>query len=255
MSDKNLNQTEDIGIFQIVVFVLTMVVLGMLLVEMVVKLPEEISKILDWTDTCVCLLLLIDFAIRFRHAKSKLQFMKWGWIDLVASIPTLPMFRAGRLIRLLRIIRLLRAIRVSQRITSILFRNKIHGGLTSVVVIFALLVIFSSVGVLICEQPNPDAKIKSAEDAIWWSVATITTVGYGDLYPITTEGRCLAMLLMISGVGMFGALSGIIASFMLGQGKEKGDDKKEIMEMLKQLDAKIEALQRDKKIHLIGLVF
>jgi len=247
MSDKNPNQTEEIGIFQIVVFVLTIVVLGMLLVEMVVKLPEEISKILDWTDTFVCLLLLIDFAIRFRRAKSKLQFMKWGWIDLVASIPNLPMLRAGRLIRILRIIRLIRAIRVSQRMTNILFRNKVHGGLTSVLVIFAMLIIFSSVGVLICEQQNPAAKIKSAEDAIWWSVATITTVGYGDLYPITTEGRCLAMLLMISGVGMFGALSGIIASFMMGKGKEECDEKKEIMEMLRQMDAKIEALQHDKK--------
>jgi len=173
--------------------------------------------------------------------------MKWGWIDLVASIPNLPMLRAGRLIRILRIIRLIRAIRVSQRMTNILFRNKVHGGLTSVLVIFAMLIIFSSVGVLICEQQNPAAKIKSAEDAIWWSVATITTVGYGDLYPITTEGRCLAMLLMISGVGMFGALSGIIASFMMGKGKEECDEKKEIMEMLRQLDAKIEALQHYKK--------
>jgi len=57
------------------------------------------------------------------------------------------------------------------------------------------------------------ANIKTAGDAIWWSVATITTVGYGDVYPVTTEGRTLAMILMISGIGLFGILSGLAASF------------------------------------------
>lgn len=247
MSGENPNKTEEIGIFQIVVFVLTIVVLGMMSVEMVVKVPEEITRILDWTDTGVCILLLLDFAFRFRRARSKLEFMKWGWIDLLASIPNLPMLRVGRLIRILRIIRLLRAIRVSQRMTNILFKNRLHGGLASVLVIFLLLIMFSSIGVLICEQQNPGAKIKSAEDAIWWSVATITTVGYGDLYPVTTEGRCLAMLLMIAGVGMFGALSGIIASAMIGKEKRELDEKQEIMEMLKQINAKIEAIQKEKK--------
>jgi voltage-gated potassium channel len=84
-------------------------------------------------------------------------------------------------------------------------------------------------------------------DAIWWSVATITTVGYGDVYPVTTEGRILAMVLMISGVSMFVALSGIVASSLMGQRENKMEGNKEIMNLLREMDAKIESLKRDKE--------
>jgi len=215
--------------------------------EIAFKLPGQVSRILEWVDTGVCFLLLLDFGIRFHKAKSKLEFMKWGWIDLLASIPNLPMLRAGRLVRVLRIIRLLRAIRASQRVSNILLRNKVQGGVASVLVTFFLLIMFSSIGILICEQQDPGSKIKTAEDAIWWSVATITTVGYGDMYPVTTEGRCIAMLLMIAGVGMFGVVSGIVASTLMGQQKKEPGDKKEIMEWLKRMEAKIDALKKDKE--------
>lgn len=247
MNGEKSGHHEEVGIFQIVVLLLSIVVLGALFVDTAFKLPGQISQILEWVDTGVCFLLLLDFGIRFHRAKSKLAFMKWGWIDLLASIPNLSILRVGRLVRILRIIRLLRAIRASQRLSDILLRNKFHGSVASVFIIFVLLIMFSSIGILICEQPDPGSKIKTAEDAIWWSVATITTVGYGDLYPVTTEGRCLAMLLMISGVGMFGAVSGIVASLLLGQHKKELDDNEEIMEWLKKLDAKIDALTKDKE--------
>jgi len=105
---------------------------------------------------------------------------------------------------------------------------------------------FSSVGILVCEQQNPRANIKTAEDAVWWSVSTITTVGYGDVYPTTTEGRCLAMLLMVCGVGMFGLLSGVVASSLIGEKKKETDEKKEMIEWFKKLDEKIDALKQDK---------
>eukprot|EP01031_Cornospumella_fuschlensis_P009646 gene9646-11836_t len=79
-----------------------------------------------------------------------------------------------------------------------------------------LFVTFSSVGILLFER-SPGGNIHTAEDALWWSVTTITTVGYGDKYPVTTEGRVLAMALMFSGVGLFGTFSGIIASLFLGK--------------------------------------
>ncbi len=245
MNGHDSSQHEEIGAFQIVVLILSIVVLGALFIDTAFKLPAEISKVLEWIDTGVCFLLIADFGIRFHRAKSKLQFLKWGWIDLLASIPNLPFLRVGRLVRVLRVIRLLRAIRATQRVSHILLRNKFHGGLASVFLTFLLLIMFSSVGILICEQPDPNAKIKTAEDSIWWSVATITTVGYGDLYPVTTEGRCLAMMLMIAGVGMFGAVSGVFASALLGDQKKGVDDRTEILERLKKLEEKIDDLKRD----------
>ena len=247
MNGNNSSHHEEVGAFQIVVLFLSIVVLGALFVDTAFKLPAEISKILEWVDTGVCFLLLADFGQRFYKAKSKGQFMKWGWIDLVASIPNVPMLRVGRLVRVLRIIRLLRAIRASHRVSSILLRNKFKGGVASVAVTFFLLIMFSSIGILICEQQSPGATIKTAMDAIWWSVATITTVGYGDVYPVTTEGRILAMMLMISGVSMFVALSGIVASSLMGQRENKMEGKEEIMNLLREMDAKIESLKRDKE--------
>jgi voltage-gated potassium channel len=247
MNGNSSDHHEEVGVFQVVVLLLTIVVLGALLVDTAFKLPSDISKILEWIDTGVCFLLLIDFGLRFHKAESKLQFLKWGWIDLIASIPNLPIFRVGRLVRLLRIIRLLRAIRASQRVSSILFRNKIHGGIASIFVTFVLFIMFSSIGILVCEQSAPNAKIKTAEDSIWWSVATITTVGYGDLYPVTNEGRLLAMALMISGVGMFGAVSGVVATALIGDNKKDTAERSEIIERLKKLEEKIDSLKRDQK--------
>jgi len=86
MNGNNLGKHKEVGAFQIVVLFLSIVVLGALFVDAAFKLPTEISIILEWVDAGVCFPLLADFGPRFPKAKSKAQFMKWGWIDLVASI-------------------------------------------------------------------------------------------------------------------------------------------------------------------------
>src|SRR5580692_2563730 len=167
MNETGAKNSEKVGLFQIVVLILSIVVLAALGADTSFKLSKEISDILQALDTQDCMILLIDFGVRFYKAESKLAFMKWGWIDLIASIPNLPILRVGRFIRILRIIRLLRAIRATQKISTILFKDKMKTGVASVVMTAFLLVIFCSIGVLICEQQNPDANIKTAGDAIW----------------------------------------------------------------------------------------
>lgn len=120
-------------------------------------------------------------------------------------------------------------------------------GVASVVLTAFLLVMFCSIGILICEQQDPYANIKTACDAIWWSVATITTVGYGDVYPVTTEGRILAMVLMISGIGLFGILSGLAASFFVGPKQQSiVHEENKILARLEKLEEKIDKLKRDQ---------
>ena len=80
--------------------------------------------------------------MRFRKAESKLAFMKWGWIDLIASIPTFDFMRAGRILRVIRIIRLIRAFRSTRHIIQHVFINKIQGTLTSVSIIAVLMLLF-----------------------------------------------------------------------------------------------------------------
>lgn len=241
MNDTGHEHSEHVGLFQVVVLILSVVVLGALGADTAFKFPPSISNVLQILDTVVCVFLLVDFCIRFHKAPSKLAFMKWGWIDLLASIPYLPWLRAGRVVRILRVIRLLRAIRATQRISHLFLRNKIHTGTTSVVLTAFLLVIFCSIAVLICEQQSPSANILTAEDAIWWSVTTITTVGYGDKYPVTTEGRIVAMVLMISGIGLFGILSGLAASYFLHTKQGDTEEKQnEILSRLQKIEDKLD---------------
>ena len=226
---------EQVGPFQLGILVLSVVTLGAIAADAFVVLPPEISKILQGVDLVACGVFFVDFVVRLSRAESKLGFMKWGWIDLLASIPTIDALRLGRFVRVFRVIRVLRGIRSLQHLVAMMFAHRAHGGLTSVAVVMFLLVATSSIGILICER-GEQANIKTAGDAVWWSVTTVTTVGYGDRYPVTPEGRIVAGCLMIAGVGLFGALSGIVASVFLGKPAEESSLAAEVRLLREELE-------------------
>ena len=99
--------------------------------------------------------------------------------------------------------------------------------MTAIAIITVLVIIFSSISILIVETA-PDSNIKTAEDAVWWTFVTITTVGYGDKYPVTTEGRLIGIIVMVVGVGLFGTYTGYIASLFVSEGKKEDEKKNEI---------------------------
>jgi len=233
---------SNLNAYEVAILILTLIVLAALVVDTIAKLPADVSQVLHWMDTTACGIFFIDFVVRFYKAKSKLAFMKWGWIDLIACIPNISLFRWGRLARILRIIRLLRAIRSVQRICQVLFSRSTETGFVSIGLTASLLVIFSSVSILICET-SPESNIKNAEDAVWWSISTLTTVGYGDKYPVTSEGRILGMVLMTAGVGLFGGLSGLVASMFLGTRDARTKEQRELIDRLEKLQNTVDKLQ------------
>ena len=105
--------------------------------------------------------------------------MKWGWIDLLSSVPMVGYLRAGRVLRLIRLLRVIRVFKSTKQLVSHIFVNKAQGTFTSVSIIAILLIIFSAIGMLQVET-DPNSNIRTAEDAIWWAYVTITTCGYGD---------------------------------------------------------------------------
>jgi len=226
---------ERRSVFQLALLLLSIVVLGALVVDTVAHVPREVSNILQTLDTVACALFFIDFVIRFWRAESKASFMRWGWIDLLACVPNVDVLRVGRLVRVLRIIRLLRGVRIGQRVISLILHNKPKSAFAAVLLTTLLLIVFASLSILIVEE-GPDANIKTANDAIWWSVTTITTVGYGEKYPLTMEGRVIAMVLMFSGVGLFGTLSGLVASYFLGSREQESAELKEILARLRAIE-------------------
>ena len=84
-----------------------------------------------------------------------------------------------------------------------------------------LLLIFGSVVILVVEGPNPDSQINTAEEALWWAFVTVTTVGYGDFYPVTTLGRVVAALLMVAGVSLFGSFAAYVGSLFIGDQEDE----------------------------------
>ncbi len=219
---KEKSSDEKLGALNLIVIILSIYVLGALLVDTVFVLGPETSSLLNYFDNAICIFFLFTFLIRFHKAESKLKFMRWGWIDLIASIPMVDFLRAGRIFRLIRLLRVVRAFRSTHQVINHIFKNKAQGALTAVSIIAILIIIFSAIAILQVED-DPNSNIKTAEDAIWWAYVTITTVGYGDMYPVTSEGRIIATILMTTGVGLFGTFTAFVSSLFVGNSTSKND--------------------------------
>lgn len=221
-SEKNQNQNR-LNLLNVLVIILSVYVLIAFIVDTVFNVSEEVSKVLNLLDNAICMFFLFDFVMRFSKAESKLQFMKWGWIDLISSIPNVDFLRAGRVLRLIRLIRIIRAFRTTQSLVNHVFQDRAQGAFTTVTTIAVLLILFSSISILQFEDV-PESNIKTAEDAVWWAYVTITTVGYGDKFPVTTEGRIIGAILMTAGVGLFGTFTGFVSSWFVGGKKPEEND-------------------------------
>lgn len=228
-------------IWHYVMLFLSIYVLVALLVDTVASLPAEVSRLLDLVDTGVCVVFALDFLLQLKAARRKWDYLKWGWIDLISSIPTLPFLRIGRLARIVRILRVLRGIRSTRVIVEHLFHHRARGTFATVALITFVVIVFASVAVLNVET-TPESTIRTAEDALWWSLATVTTVGYGDVYPKTSVGRFVAAVLMIAGIALFATFTATVASFFVQQDQRREDEKMDAA--LRKLDALTERMDR-----------
>lgn len=201
--------------YRIAMLVLSLYSIVSLATLIIFKPDQEISKVIQYSDWVVCAFFFADFIRSLIRAPNKLKyFFTWGWLDLISSIPVIDAFRTARFARIFRIIRVLRAVRAVRMIALTFSESRAHGtALITGLACFFLLFI-GSAAILIFEQPVND-NISDAGQAMWWAVVTMTTVGYGDAYPITTEGRLVAIILMVAGVGLFGTLSGLLASWLI----------------------------------------
>ncbi|MBX7246870.1 MAG: ion transporter [Candidatus Sumerlaeaceae bacterium] len=208
--------------YLVFMLVLSLLALALLLVDVVAKPEPSVRVILNYADNIVCALFFGDFLIQFARARNKWRyFATWGWLDLASCIPTVDYLRAARTTRILRIFRILRAVKAARIISHFALERRAQSAFLAATLLSLILVTVAAIGALHFEVD--EGNIKTPEDAFWWAVVTITTVGYGDRFPVTSEGRVLGIILMISGVGLFGTLSGFIASWFLAPEREKSD--------------------------------
>jgi voltage-gated potassium channel len=244
MENSPTSEAEKLPFFQFLILILSVYVLGALFAQTVFVLPAQVNLLIERIDFAICLVFIADFFIRLYKAPSKMSFLKWGWIDLVSSIPLFDFLRWGRLVRIVRILRILRAFRSTKVLLSYYFNNRARGTFAAVAMISLVMVIFSSIAILNLEN-TPESNIKTPSDALWWAFATITTVGYGDRFPVTHEGRLVAALLMTAGVGLFGTFTAYVASlFMEAEHKKEESEIQTLIHEVRQLKRQIEALNK-----------
>jgi voltage-gated potassium channel len=166
-------------------------------------------------------IFLGDFFYRLFTAESKTDyfFRNFGWADLLSSLP-LAQTKILRVFRLWRVIRLVRNFGFRNLVHEFIENRAGNALLTVVFLVFCVLE-FGSLAVLGAESMSPDANITNASSALWWAYVTITTVGYGDRYPVTNVGRLVGVFVMTAGVGLFGTLSGFLANTFLTPPKKK----------------------------------
>jgi voltage-gated potassium channel len=93
------------------------------------------------------------------------------------------------------------------------------------VAILSIMIVAGSSSILIAESGDPNANIKTSEEALWWSFVTLATVGYGDYYPVTTGGRIIAVVMSLGGIGLFGAFTGTLMNYFIKDEKDKNKPK------------------------------
>ena len=222
--------------YQLFMLFLSIFALTLVGADVFASLDPSTDTILQTADNVVCALFLFDFVHSLARAPNRWRYMvTWGWIDLLSSIPAIDALRVGRTARVLRILRVLRVVKSVRLIAQMIVARRGESAGLAALLLTVLLIVFSSIAILQFEVPA-QGNIQSAEDAMWWSVTTMTTVGYGDRYPTTTEGRLIAVLLMAGGVGVFGTLSGLVAGWFLSPGRVEADqDAEEIKQLLREL--------------------
>ena len=206
------------NIFILVLTVLSLVIMVLLLLP----LPDQVLQLLTIYDNVVCFVFLGDFAMNMSRSTPKRRYFieQRGWLDLLGSIPSFGvlritgLLRIARLSRLARITRLMRGNNKKQIVDDVLQNRGQYAAFITLLSAFIVLVV-ASILVLQFESASPDANIVDGGDALWWAVVTITTVGYGDTYPVTMLGRLTAFGVMLAGVGIIGALASILASLLV----------------------------------------
>ena len=176
---------------------------------------QNIVNIVLVVDGVLCLVFMGDFLRRLRRAPSKRGYFfdEFGWLDLLGSLPV-PGLRLARAFRVVRVGREVRHYGL-RNLARLATSNRAANSLLATIFLTILVLQFGSMAILRAEDDAADGNIRTASDALWWCYVTITTVGYGDHYPVTNLGRNIGVAVLTIGVGLFGVLTGFMANLFL----------------------------------------
>jgi voltage-gated potassium channel len=198
--------------YQLFIVLLTINALVVMAAYYVLPLPVEVKQVLYILDSLNAFILLGDFFYRLLRAPNRLRYLiSLGWLDLIGSLPGLPILRLARVPTLVALVMLVNR-ETPEEVRQDARRSLASSTLLSTILIVLVVVTIGSILIVLVESNAPDGNILTGDDAVWWSVVTIATVGYGDRYPTTPVGRLIGVAMIVVGVSLFSVLTSFIAS-------------------------------------------
>ena len=203
--------------------VLALVMIPLLLAPEIFDLPPAQAELIELLDWFIYACFAADFAVKLYLAPSIPEHLRRNWIDVLVLL--LPLLRPLRLLQGARVLRLLAAARVMAFIVEALqkLRGILSGRGLNVVLLVTLGVVISTAWLVSIMERDAGSSIEGFGDALWWAVATVTTVGYGDAIPSTPEGRGLAVFLMVIGIVFYSILTANIAAYFVETKEAKSE--------------------------------
>jgi voltage-gated potassium channel len=246
----------DIGYEIFIAAISILSVFNMILVY-IPGVDQDAINVVYIINIVLTILFVYDFSLRFATAPSRSNYFirNYGWADLLAVIPALRIFRLFRIYKAYRIVHKYGV----PYIRTYLSKNRAASALYILVLMVIIIIEAGGFLVLQAEHADPNANITTAGDAIWWAYVTITTVGYGDQYPVTGGGRIVGVLVMTTGVAVFATFAGLISSKLLAPAPKEeekpeqapeGDEVGRCRAELKQLIGERERIEGEISVRL-----
>lgn len=206
-------------LFNLFINILIFLSLISISIETLPDIDSNIRAALEFFEIISVLIFTIEYMLRIYVADNKREyiFSFYGLIDLIAILPFYISvgfdLRSVRVFRLLRLARIFKFSRHSQAINRLYFAFRSIKAELVVFVMLTLCVLFvASLGIYYFENPGQPEKFQSVFHSMWWAITTLTTVGYGDVYPITIGGRVFTFIILMIGIGLISVPTGLIAS-------------------------------------------
>lgn len=225
-----------------------LLLIPLLTVPLVVDLPSAARQAVAVADIAIWAVFAADYVIGLALAPSRRAYVRKEWLNL--ALVALPMLRPVRLLRSARVLRALRLARLASALSvgtrgarRLLVRHQLHYAILASVVLAAS----GGIAMYVAESGS-GGPIRTLPDGLWWAMSTMTTVGYGDLYPATGAGRAIALVLMVAGIAFFGIVTANLATFLMersvGQAEShEAADAAAILTRLDEIARRLDALE------------